>query len=212
MSPCDAPKRLLVSSLKSLAQRSEWASSSSLQHSRGLLTNNGNRDAPHDEPDVNSNPSQMLSKRNKAAQAAPLPSYDASSSISPKLGPLIQIPKVTNDLYGSVSAVMEGQKVQPGVFKNEDGHRFDDGRYQKFAESISSFIPKERQFTDAVRTFAYGTDASFYRLNPKMVIKVQSEAEIKQILPIAKKLGVPITFRAAGTSLSLGRPSLTQYC
>lgn len=202
MSPCDAPKRLLVSSLKSLAQRSEWASSSSLQHSRGLLTNNGNRDAPHDEPDVNSNPSQMLSKRNKAAQAAPLPSYDASSSISPKLGPLIQIPKVTNDLYGSVSAVMEGQKVQPGVFKNEDGHRFDDGRYQKFAESISSFIPKERQFTDAVRTFAYGTDASFYRLNPKMVIKVQSEAEIKQILPIAKKLGVPITFRAAGTSLS----------
>lgn len=33
-------------------------------------------------------------------------------------------------------------------------------------------MPATRQFTDKVRTFAYGTDASFYRLNPKMVVKV----------------------------------------
>jgi D-lactate dehydrogenase len=37
---------------------------------------------------------------------------------------------------------------------------------------VSQFIGEERIFTDPVRTFAYGTDASFYRLNPKMVIKV----------------------------------------
>ena len=36
----------------------------------------------------------------------------------------------------------------------------------------AEFLPKTRQFTDAVRTFAYGTDASFYRLNPKLVLKV----------------------------------------
>ena len=36
-------------------------------------------------------------------------------------------------------------------------------RYQAFTEEITAFIPKERQYTDAVRTFAYGTDASFYR-------------------------------------------------
>lgn len=53
-----------------------------------------------------------------------------------------------------------------------------------------------------MRTFAYGTDASFYRLNPKLVVKVHSEAEIQRILPIATRLGVPVTFRAAGTSLS----------
>ncbi|KAF6262291.1 FAD linked oxidase [Scenedesmus sp. NREL 46B-D3] len=35
-----------------------------------------------------------------------------------------------------------------------------------------------------------------------MVIKVHSEAELKRILPIAKRHGVPVTFRAAGTSLS----------
>jgi hypothetical protein len=30
----------------------------------------------------------------------------------------------------------------------------------------------ERQYSDPVRTFAYGTDASFYRLTPKLVVKV----------------------------------------
>ena len=69
-------------------------------------------------------------------------------------------------------------------------------------QEISSFIPEARQFTDAVRTFAYGTDASFYRLNPKMVVKVHSEEEVARIMPIAAKHKVPITFRAAGTSLS----------
>lgn len=67
---------------------------------------------------------------------------------------------------------------------------------------IADFIPKARQYTDPVRTFAYGTDASFYRLNPKLVLKVHSEEEVRKILPIAKKHGVPVTFRAAGTSLS----------
>jgi hypothetical protein len=37
-------------------------------------------------------------------------------------------------------------------------------------------VPSARQFTDPVRTFAYGTDASFYRLNPKMVVKVRQPA------------------------------------
>jgi len=34
------------------------------------------------------------------------------------------------------------------------------------------------------------------------VLKVHSEEEARKLLPIAKKHGVPITFRAAGTSLS----------
>ena len=33
-------------------------------------------------------------------------------------------------------------------------------------------------------------------------IQVHSEEEITRILPIARKHGVPVTFRAAGTSLS----------
>lgn len=112
------------------------------------------------------------------------------------------LPDIALDAFGAVSVVSETSKVQPGVYKNQDGHRFDDGRYQAFIEEISAFVGKERQFTDPVRTFAYGTDASFYRLNPKLVVKVSNETEIQRILPIAKKHGVPVTFRAAGTSLS----------
>lgn len=117
------------------------------------------------------------------------------------VGKALPVPEISIDLFGAVSAV-SAHKVQQGVFKNVDGHRCEDGRYKAFTEDISQFIPKERQFTDTVRTFAYGTDASFYRLNPKMVVKVHDEAEIKRVLPIAKRRGVPVTFRAAGTSLS----------
>lgn len=60
------------------------------------------------------------------------------------------------------------------LHRNVDGHRFEDGRYAAFTQEISDFIPRERQYTDPVRTLAYGTDASFYRLNPKMVVKVGS--------------------------------------
>ncbi|GIL81459.1 hypothetical protein Vretimale_972 [Volvox reticuliferus] len=112
------------------------------------------------------------------------------------------VPAIKTDLVGAVSMVSEGEKVEPGVFKNIDGHRFDDGRYQAFIEELTKFIPKERQYTDPVRTFAYGIDASFYRLNPKLVVKVHNEEEVRKILPLAERLKVPITFRAAGTSLS----------
>jgi D-lactate dehydrogenase len=62
--------------------------------------------------------------------------------------------------------------------------------------------PRPPHMRAQVRTFAYGTDASFYRLNPKMVVKIHSEADVVRVLPLARKHGVPITFRAAGTSLS----------
>ena len=35
-----------------------------------------------------------------------------------------------------------------------------------------------------------------------MVVKIHSEEEVKKILPYAKKHQTPVTFRAAGTSLS----------
>ena len=34
------------------------------------------------------------------------------------------------------------------------------------------------------------------------MLKIHNEEEIQRILPIAQKHGVPVTFRAAGTSLS----------
>ena len=57
-------------------------------------------------------------------------------------------------------------------------------------------------FHDELRTLAYGTDASFYRLIPRLVIAVQNESEVITVLTEARRYGLPLTFRAAGTSLS----------
>lgn len=72
----------------------------------------------------------------------------------------------------------------------------------QFLLAVKQFIPAERYFDDPVATLAYGTDASFYRLLPKLVLRVESESEVIQILRLANQHKVALTFRAAGTSLS----------
>ncbi|AXS84089.1 FAD-binding and (Fe-S)-binding domain-containing protein [Marinobacter sp. Arc7-DN-1] len=67
---------------------------------------------------------------------------------------------------------------------------------------IRQRIPDNRVFDDPVSTLAFGTDASFYRLIPKVVVRVQDEGEVIDLLALARKHHVPVTFRAAGTSLS----------
>ncbi|MEB0150762.1 FAD-binding protein, partial [Pseudomonas sp. CCC2.2] len=63
-------------------------------------------------------------------------------------------------------------------------------------------IPQDRRFTDPLSTLAFGTDASFYRLIPKLVIRVESEEEVVELLRLARRVLVSVTFGAAGTSLS----------
>ena len=75
-------------------------------------------------------------------------------------------------------------------------------QYQKFLKDIRGLIPQDRLFTDPLRTLAYGTDASFYRLIPKVVVRADTEAEVAGLLKAADRHGIPVTFRAAGTSLS----------
>ena len=76
------------------------------------------------------------------------------------------------------------------------------GEYLRFYQALLPVIPKERMFHDALSTLAYGTDASFYRLIPKLVIRAKDEREIAAILHQADAMNIPVTFRAAGTSLS----------
>jgi D-lactate dehydrogenase len=75
-------------------------------------------------------------------------------------------------------------------------------RHRSFFEEARAAIPEERLFCDPLRTLAYGTDASFYRLVPKVVVRVRTVAEVQSVLALARRHGVPLTFRAAGTSLS----------
>ena len=75
-------------------------------------------------------------------------------------------------------------------------------RHSSFVRDISQSIPCERVFQDPLSTLAYGTDASFYRLIPKVVVRVETEDEVRAVLRAARHRGTPLTFRAAGTSLS----------
>ena len=71
-----------------------------------------------------------------------------------------------------------------------------------FVREAERLIPQNRRFDDPLSTLAFGTDASFYRLIPKLVIRVESEEEVVALLKVAQTEKVPVTFRAAGTSLS----------
>ncbi len=74
--------------------------------------------------------------------------------------------------------------------------------YKEFVKRIAKFIPSERIYTDELRRFAWGTDAGFYRLIPQVVVRSRGEEEVSKLLVAAHELHLPVTFRAAGTSLS----------
>ena len=67
---------------------------------------------------------------------------------------------------------------------------------------LKSSLPEKQVITDDLRRLAYGTDASFYRLIPQVIAVIENEAEARHVLNVAHSTGTPITFRAAGTSLS----------
>ena len=71
-----------------------------------------------------------------------------------------------------------------------------------FLRDAERLIPANRRFSDPTSTLAFGTDASFYRLIPQLVVRVESEDEVVGLLQLAQRERVPVTFRAAGTSLS----------
>jgi hypothetical protein len=140
---------------------------------------------------VKSQSSSLRQERGKA-KATPVVAANALS-----LNNQSTLPEYT--VGGSVYPV---KTASPLAYSNADGMRVNDGRYTKFQKDIAQIVPEERIYTDPVKTFAYGTDASFYRLLPQVVVKIHNEKEVQKILPIAAENETPVTFRAAGTSLS----------
>jgi D-lactate dehydrogenase len=76
------------------------------------------------------------------------------------------------------------------------------GKYRNLYEQLILKIDRRRIFHDPLHTLAYGTDASFYRLIPKIVIIANDINEVSLILQTCSIMQIPVTFRAAGTSLS----------
>lgn len=67
---------------------------------------------------------------------------------------------------------------------------------------LTALFPEDQVFTDELSRLVKGTDAGLYRLIPKAVVKVHSEEEVVRLLRFCRRENIPVTFKAASTSLS----------
>lgn len=67
---------------------------------------------------------------------------------------------------------------------------------------LENILPKERIKARLVDLVAYASDAGFYYLRPKAVVRPINEQEIIAILRFSHENTIPVTFRTGGTSLS----------
>jgi D-lactate dehydrogenase len=73
---------------------------------------------------------------------------------------------------------------------------------QEIQLALNGFIPQERILVRPIELIACASDASFYRLIPKAVVQTQNLEEIRALFSFSQQTRIPMTFRAAGTSLS----------
>jgi D-lactate dehydrogenase len=74
--------------------------------------------------------------------------------------------------------------------------------YHQLIARLTKKMDAKRIISDPTLTLAYGTDASFYRLTPKLILQLDSLDEVVFVIKHCHQLSIPVTFRAAGTSLS----------
>ncbi len=71
-----------------------------------------------------------------------------------------------------------------------------------FLKKIRKILPKINILQDPLSLHSYAHDASHYLLIPKLVLIVDDEHEVQNVFKLAKQYKIPITIRAAGSSLS----------
>jgi D-lactate dehydrogenase len=67
---------------------------------------------------------------------------------------------------------------------------------------LEAIAGKDRVLDTPSQRIAHAHDASFYRLVPQAIVFPASDAEVAALFTLSHELGLPLTFRAAGTSLS----------
>ena len=67
---------------------------------------------------------------------------------------------------------------------------------------LKQLLPEERILHRPLELIAFAADASFYRLIPQVVVLPKTVEEVSSLLDYSRQRAIPLTFRAAGTSLS----------
>jgi D-lactate dehydrogenase len=73
---------------------------------------------------------------------------------------------------------------------------------EEIKSTLAGVIAAERILIRPIDLIACASDASFYRLIPKAVVQAQTLDEIRALFAFSQQTQLPMTFRAAGTSLS----------
>lgn len=76
------------------------------------------------------------------------------------------------------------------------------GTPAELLNELRSIFPDDRLLHRPIDLIAFASDASFYRLIPKAVVFPNSVEEIQALFRYSQQQQIPLTFRAAGTSLS----------
>ncbi|MDQ2858001.1 MAG: FAD-binding oxidoreductase [Candidatus Eremiobacteraeota bacterium] len=68
--------------------------------------------------------------------------------------------------------------------------------------ALEAAFPAQALKFDEIYRGVYGRDGSYFEYHPQAVVRVASVADVQRLLRIGAALGVPITLRAGGSSLS----------
>src|SRR5690348_9641037 len=77
-----------------------------------------------------------------------------------------------------------------------------DGVAQPLREELEQLLGADRLLHRVSDLVAYASDASPYRLFPRAVVEARDADDVAAVLRFGRERGIPVTFRAGGTSLN----------
>ena len=92
------------------------------------------------------------------------------------------------------NAVAETPRALPGAPPS--------GTAPALRAALERILPADRVLDRPIERIAFASDASFYRLIPRAVVLASTVDEVAGLFRFARETKVPVTLRAAGTSLS----------
>ncbi len=72
----------------------------------------------------------------------------------------------------------------------------------ELSDALKDIFDKDRILDGDLWREVYARDASYFRIPPKAIVRPRDIGEIGRLLELARRTGIGVTFRAAGTSLS----------
>src|SRR3954464_3351562 len=76
------------------------------------------------------------------------------------------------------------------------------GTPEPLRSELIELLGEDRVLTRVIDLVRYASDASPYRLLPKAVVMARDAEDVSKVLAYGRRTGVPLTFRAGGTSLN----------